>query len=153
MEYREALIAQVEEYYQKVVYPYNETTTNAMNDARKMGLFKKRDFGVHIRRFRSHMETAAAVKIAEILIPDEDTQAKLLWNQLCRSIDTFLQLCEKNIRFYEITDKKQYRGSGLVIREFKEAAEDMQLALKEAVLELELLDKTYQKYTADDSAK
>lgn len=154
-DYRQALIAQIEKYYQEVVYPYKETTTNAMKDARKLNLFKKRDFGVHIHRFQAHMETAAAMDISGIEeeIAGDDVAGKLLADQFSRSRRTFLQLCEANIEFYKVTDKKQYRGSGIVVKEFKAAAERMQEALKEAVLELDLLDKAYQKYAADDPAE
>lgn len=155
MEYRQSLIAQIEKYYQEVVYPYKETTTNAMKDARKLNLFKKRDFGGHIRRFQAHMETAAAIDISQIEpeIPGSDVAGKLLADQFSRSRKTFLQLCEANIHFYRVTDKKQYRGSGIVVKEFRDAADRMQDALKSAVLELELLDKAYQKYTADNPAE
>ena len=155
MDDRQALIALIERYYQEVVYPYKETTTNAMEDARKLSLFKKRDFGAHIRRFQAHMETAEAIDISQIepKIPGDDVAGKLLADQFSRSRKTFLQLCEANIQFYRVADKKQYRGSGIVVKEFKAAAERMQEALKEAVLELELLDKAYQKYAADEPAE
>lgn len=153
MDYREALTAQIERYYQEVVYPYKETTTNAMSDARKLSLFKKRDFGAHIRRFQAHMETAAAIDVSQIEIPGDDVAGKLLADQFLRSRRTFLRLCEANIEFYKVTDKKQYRGSGLIVKEFKAALERMQDALKDAVLELDLLDKAYQKYAADDPAE
>lgn len=154
-DYRKALIAQIEKYYQEVVYPYKETTTSAMKDARKLNLFKKRDFGVHIRRFQEHMETAADLDISDIesRISSEDVAGKLLADQFSRSRKTFLQLCEANIEFYRVTDKKQHRGSGIVVKEFKAAAERMQDALKAAVLELDLLDKAYQKYAADKPAE
>ncbi len=153
MDYREALIAQIERYYQEVVYPYKDTTTNAMTDARKLGLFKKRDFGVHIRKFQAHMETAAAIDVGQIEIPGDDVAGKLLADQFLRSRKTFLRLCEANIAFYKVADKKQYRGSGIVVKEFKDTLGRMQDALKEAVLELDLLDKAYQKYAAGDPAE
>ncbi len=154
-DYRQALMAQIEQYYQEVVYPYKETTTNAMKDARKLNLFKKRDFGAHIRRFEKHMETAEAMDISAVeqQISSDDVAGKLLADQFSRSRKTFLRLCEANIEFYKVTDKKQYRGSGIIVREFKEAAERMQEALKEAVLELDLLDKAYRKYAADKPAE
>ncbi|MGN0659180.1 MAG: hypothetical protein ACI4LA_06200 [Emergencia sp.] len=153
MDYRQELLQQIETYFTDVITPYKQTTTGAMQDARKLGLFKKRDFSGHISAFEKHKEAAEGVDISGIEISPGDVKAKLLADQFMRSRRSFMLLCEENMRFYEVTEKKQYRGSGVTVKQYTESFNKMQEVLKEAVTELDLLEKEYTEYARDNASE
>lgn len=149
MEYREALTQQVEKYYREIIEVYKNTTMEAMQDARKLGLFKKRSFRDHIANFQKHKEDAESLDISGIEIASYDVKAKLLADAFQRSVRSFIRLCEENMTFYDITEKKQYRGSGIKVKDYTESFNHLQQILQDAVVDLDALDNTYQQYNAD----
>lgn len=152
MDYRNELRRYVKRYYDEIVVVYKKTTTEAMADARKLSAFRKKDFSRHTAAFRQHIEDAEALDISGIEIPPEDVKSKLLADLFEKSIHSFIGMCEENIAFYDMTDRKQYRGSGITVKIYKEKADQMQKYLIEAVKDLDALDQAYQEYCADNFA-
>lgn len=150
MEYREAIIAQIERYYKEIIEVYKITTVSTMKDARKMGFFRKRSMQVHIEEYRKHLEDAKTIDVSNIQIPSYDAKAKMLVDGLQRSVRSFCNLCEENMKFSQVAEQRQYKNSGVGIEEFKSSYNSMQIALEQALVELGDLDKAYRQYTADD---
>lgn len=151
MEYKEALREQMEKYYD-ISGDYREATVLAMQDARKLGLFKKRDYGPHIQRFSHIIEELRKLDYHSIEIPEEDKDAVSFVELLDRSVISFIMLCEENIKFYEMTDRKQYRGSGVTVQLYAEQTQKMQQALSRAVEETSYLEQAYKEYFSGDFA-
>ncbi len=148
MDYRQILREQMEQYYQ-ITALYREITMDAAKDARKLGLFKKRDFAPHITAFRTCIADTRRLDIKRAEIPAEDEAAQNLAACFDRSVLSFVLLCEENIRFYELTDQKQYRGSGVTVKAYAECTNMLQNMLAGAVRELEKLETAYKEYFAD----
>lgn len=152
MEYKQMLSAQVDKYYSHVIMKYQITTAAAMKDGKRSGLFKKVDFSGHITNFQKHIDDAEKIDTSNIVIPPDDVEAKILDDCLNRSIHSFCILCEKCKLFYEVSDLKQRKGSGIRVSDYKEAYIEMNDALQTAVKDLQMLDKAYEKYNADNLA-
>lgn len=150
MDYREALQEQVEKYYHEILAEHGKTTVAAMKDGKKLGLFKKRDFSGHIAKFEQHKADAQALDVRDIEIPTDDVYAQNLAEAFLRSVTTFIMLCEDNIRFYDITERKQYKDSGVTVKNYTDAFQRMQTMLSAAVRDLEALDEAYKEYNADN---
>ena len=48
--------------------------------------------------------------------------------------------------FYEYNEKKQYRNKDFTIKEYGEAVNEMQEALRDAVVDSSVLEKSYKEY-------
>lgn len=149
MEYRKKLREEIDRYYRDILPVYQNTTAEAIKDAKKLGLFRKRDFSGHIGRFRKHMVDAQSLCV-DIAVPPEDARSRRLAEIFKKSVASFILLCDENIRFYTITEKKQYRDSGVTVKEYAESCNLMQNILARAVKDLDELDQAYQQYGAGD---
>lgn len=153
MDYREALIEQIGDYYEKVIEKYKYTTVSAMQTARKMSLFKKQEYSGHIENFRGHIKDALEISGKHVDVPESDPEGKELKEKFYKSIGSFCRLCETNIKFYRISDKKQYRDSGIGMKDYKLAYQVMEQVLAESVEELNELDKAYAKYAPENASR
>jgi len=153
MTYQEALITQIELYFHDIVEPYHGVTVEAMKKAKKLNLFKKTDFTVYIRQFEQFKEKALRLESMDIPIPEEDIETKLLAKDFRNSLLSFVMLCEANMVFYDWNQRKQYKDSGITVKGYTEVVNKMQDALKEAVLDLDFLERTYKKYRGDQPAQ
>ena len=153
MDYKEALCKQIEIYYNDIVQPYHEVTVPAMKAAKKVNLFRKTDYTGYIADFEKLKEKALRLESMDIPIPDEDIDSKLLAKDFRNSLLSFIILCDANIVFYDWNQRKQYPDSGVTVKGYTEVVNEMQEALKDAVLDLDFLDRTYKKYRGDQPAE
>jgi hypothetical protein len=153
MTYQEALITQIELYFHDIVEPYHEVTVEAMKKAKKLSLFKKTDFTVYIDAFAKFKEKALRLESMDIQVPETDIETKLLAKDFRSSLLSFVMLCDANMVFYDWNQRKQYKDSGITVKGYTEVVNKMQEALKEAVLDLDFLERTYKKYCADQPAE
>ena len=152
MDYRIALKQLIEEYRDGIMEIYQVTTTAAMKDAKKLGLFKKRKFGGYIENFRSHMEAARALNVDAIEIPETDEESRTLADLLKKSIQSFCLLCDLSVEFYEMAEKKQYKDSGISVEQYTKALGQMQRVLMRSLEDLNTLGQAYGEYHTDDIA-
>lgn len=152
MEYKQMLSAQVDKYYGQIIMKYQTTAAAAMQDGKRTGLFRKVDFSNHIENFQKHIEDVKKIDTSTIVIPPEDIKSDVLADCLNRSAESFCTLCEKCILFYDVSDKKQYKGSGIKVSDYKEAFIAMHDAIEAASKDLGILDKAYEEYNADNLA-
>lgn len=152
MDYKQALKEQMEAYYQ-ITASYRGITMDAAKAARKPGLFKKQDYTPYITGFRTCIADVRKLNLEKIEIPKDDKDAQNLAEFFNRSVLSFILLCEENVKFYEMTDRKQYRDSGVTVKSYAEAANMLQNMLAGAVRELEKLETAYKEYFADDFAQ
>ena len=134
MDYRIALKQLIEEYRDGIMEIYQVTTTAAMKDAKKLGLFKKRKFGGYIENFRSHMEAARALNVDAIEIPETDEESRTLADLLKKSIQSFCLLCD------------------LSVEQYTKALGQMQRVLMRSLEDLNTLGQAYGEYHTDDLA-
>ncbi|MGF6376667.1 hypothetical protein M2140_001744 [Clostridiales Family XIII bacterium PM5-7] len=151
MDYKLRLSALVDKYYGQIIMKYQGTTTAAMQKGRKMGLFKKVDFSEEINDFQKHIDDAEKIDTSTIDIPETDIKTMVLEDCLNNSIASFCVLCEKCKTFYDISDRKQYKGSGVNVSIYKEAFVAMQEAAKVAAEDVNVLDKAYEEFNAENS--
>ena len=154
MDYRETLLQEFERYQKELLPAYQVTTSAAMKDAKKLGLFKKKKFGGYIADFKSHMEAGMSqiAKLDLLEIPEEDEKSREVADALKKSLRSFCLLCDFNVQFYDMTEKKQYPGSGVTIKSYTKACDEMQSVLMRAVEDAAALEKAYEKYQTDDLA-
>lgn len=150
MDYNEALKQLVVEYRDGIMEIYQTTAGAAMKDAKKLGLFKKKDFSGYIEDFRRHMETAKALEVDAIEIPEADEEAQSIAALLKKSIESFCLLCDLSIEFYELADRKQYKDSGVTVEAYTRALGQMQQVLMRSLEDLNTLGQAYQQRYADN---
>ena len=153
MTYQEALCTQIELYYHDIVEPYHVVTVEAMKKAKRVNLFRKTDYTGYIAEFEKFKEKALRLESMDIPIPDEDVDTKLLAKDFRNSLLSFVMLCDANIVFYDWNQRKQYKDSGVTVKGYTEVVNNMQEVLKEAVLDLDFLDRAYKKYRGDEPAE
>ncbi len=153
MDYRIALKQLIEEYRDGILEIYQVTSPTAMKAAKKLGLFKKRAFGGYIESFRSHMETAKALDVDAIEIPETDEESKDLVELLKKSIGSFCLFCDLSIEFYEIAEKKQYKDGGVTVEQYTQALSQMQRVFMRSFEDLNNLGQGYDEYHTDDLAQ
>ena len=152
MDYRIALKQLIEEYRDGILEIYQVTSPTAMKDAKKLGLFKKRKFGSYIESFRSHMETAKALDVDAIEIPETDEESENLVELLRKSIESFCLFCDLSIEFYEIAEKKQYKDGGVTVEEYTQALSQMQRVLMRSFEDLNNLGQGYDAFQASQTS-
>lgn len=152
MDYRTALKQLIMEYRDGIMEIYQVTTTAAMKDAKKLGMFKKRSFGGHIDSFRSHMEDAKALDVDAIDIPEGDEESRNLADLMKKSIQSFCLLCDLSIEFYQMAERKQYKDSGVSVEQYTKALSQMQRVLMRSLEDLNNLGQAYGEYHTDDLA-
>lgn len=153
MDYRDALCKQIDLYFYDITAKYHETTVAAMQEVKKFRPFKKKDFSSYIAEFETYKEKALRLESMDIPVPDEDVESKMLAKDFRNSLLSFVVLCDANIVFYDWNQKKQYNEKGVTVKDYAEVVNDMQNALKEAVVDLDLLERAYKEYRADKPAQ
>lgn len=146
MNYQDALFKQIQIYKDEILPAYHETTVEGMRMARKLRLFKKIDFMKYVEAFEEHKANALKLEGMELRIPDELVDLKMLEKDFRRCLLSFVILCDANIVFYDFNEKKQYKNSGFDMKEYTEAVNNMKEALKEAVIDSDLLEKALAEY-------
>jgi len=153
MDYRDALRKQIQLYYEDIIPQYHVTTVAGMKAAKKLRLFKKVDFKGYIAEFQDYKERALKLESMDLRVPAEDVETKLLEKDFRNSLLSFVMLCDANIAFYDMNERKQYRNGGVNVHDYAEVVNEMQKALAEAVMDLDFLDKAYKEYCADNPAE
>lgn len=149
MDYRQALKEQMEQYYQ-LTLAYRQTTVDAMTELKRRSPFQKKDYSPYIQSFQKHKADAEKLEVKDIAIPESDEQFLTFAALLMRSITSFILLCEENVRFYDVTDRKQYRKNQVSLKEYADAGRSWQGVLEGAVKDLEKLEDAYKECYADD---
>ena len=70
-----------------------------------------------------------------------------------RCLLSFIILCDANIVFYDFNEKKQYKNSGFDMKAYTDAVSEMQQALRDAVVDTDLLERALQEYFGDQPAQ
>ena len=153
MNYEEALLKQIKIYIDEILPAYHMTTVEGMKMAKKLRLFKKIDFLKYARAFEEHKANALKLEAMELRIPEEMVDLRMLEKDFRKCLLSFVILCDANILFYELNEKKQYKNKDFTIKEYTEAVNDMQEALRDAVVEANILEKTYKEYLEDHAAQ
>ena len=146
MNYEEALLKQIDIYIDEILPAYHMTTVEGMKMAKKLRLFKKIDFMKYVKQFEEHKANALKLESMELRIPEELVDLRMLEKDFRKCLLSFVILCDANILFYELNEKKQYKNKDFTIKEYTEAVNDMQEALRDAVLESQILEKSYKEY-------
>ncbi len=148
MTYREALQQQMEAYYQ-ITTGYRTATMDATRLARKPGLFKKQDYSPYVQQFTKLAKDGETLNRKQLENLAETEEEKRIAELFSRNVISFILLCEENARFYELSDKKQYRKNGVTLQEYAECANRLQGILDGTVKELEKLEQAYKEYFSD----
>ena len=148
MNYEEALLKQIDIYIDEILPAYHMTTVEGMKMAKKFRLFKKIDFLKYANEFEQHKANALKLESMELRIPEELADLRMLEKDFRKCLLSFVILCDANILFYHLNEKKQYKNKDFTIKEYTEAVNDMQQALRDAVLESQILEKSYKEYLA-----
>ena len=135
MNYEEALLKQINIYIDEILPAYHMTTVEGMKMAKKLRLFKKIDFLKYAHAFEEHKANALKLEAMELRIPEEMVDLRMLEKDFRKCLLSFVILCDANILFYELNEKKQYKNKDFTIKEYTEAVNDMQEALRDAVVE------------------
>lgn len=151
MDHKQALKDLMETYYQ-ITLGYRKTTIEAMAENKRRAPFKKKDFSPYILRFSHHKEEAEKLDVKAVAIPEGDEKARELAELFERSVTSFILLCEENIRFYDIVDKKQYRRNKISLKEYTDSITRFDGVLSGAMRELEKLETAYKEYCGGDFA-
>ena len=146
MNYEEALLKQIEIYKDEILPAYHMTTVEGMRMAKKLRLFRKIDFMKYVHAFEEHKANALKLEAMELRIPEEMVDLKLLEKDFRRCLLSFVILCDANIVFYEFNEKKQYKNTDFEIKDYTAAVNEMQLALKDAVVDSDLLERSLAEY-------
>ena len=146
MDYQEALFKQIQIYRDEILPAYHETTVEGMKMAKKLRLFKKIDFMKYVDAFEEHKANALKLEAMDLRIPDELTELKLLEKDFRRCLLSFIILCDANIVFYDFNERKQYKDRGFDMKEYSEAVNEMQKALRDAVVDSDVLEQALNQY-------
>ena len=146
MDYQEALFKQIQIYRDEILPAYHETTVEGMKMAKKLRLFKKIDFMKYVDAFEEHKANALKLEAMDLRIPDELTELKLLEKDFRRCLLSFIILCDTNIVFYDFNERKQYKDRGFDMKEYSEAVNEMQKALRDAVVDSDVLEQALNEY-------
>ena len=144
MEYREELYAVVDKFFNEIVMPFGRTNAAGGELVKTVQLFGKKNYDEIIRRFEIHMEQTALLSMAEIAIPEDDADARMLREYFNQSRKTFMRLCETNMDFYGLQNRKSHR-QGATVKEFKEISLAVSLALNSARRDMNELENHYKK--------
>ncbi len=142
MEYREELYRVVDRFFNEVVMEFGRTNAMASERVKKFQPFQKKNYDDIIRRFEIHMEQTALLSMSDIGVPDEDDAAQKLRDDFQQCKKTFMRLCEVNMQFYDLQNRK-VRRQGATVKEFKEISLAVQLALNSARRDMNELENQY----------
>jgi hypothetical protein len=82
------------------------------------------------------------MSMSDIEIPAEDEAAQKLAADFAQCKKTFLRLCEVNMQFYDLQNRK-VRRQGATVKEFKEISLAVSLALNSARRDMNELENQY----------
>ena len=88
------------------------------------------------------MNQTALMSMSDIEIPAEDEAAQKLAADFAQCKKTFLRLCEVNMQFYDLQNRK-VRRQGATVKEFKEISLAVSLALNSARRDMNELENQY----------
>lgn len=142
MEYRDELYAVVDRFFNEVVMEFGRTNAMGGERVKKFQPFQKKNYDDIIRRFEIHMEQTALMGMTDIEIPEEDEEARKLKSDFYQCRKTFMRLCEVNMQFYELQNRK-IRREGATVKEFKEISLTVSLALNSARRDMNELENQY----------
>lgn len=151
MNYEEALLKQIDIYIEQILPAYHVTTVEGMKKAKKLRFFKKIDFMQYAQAFEEHKANALKLEAMELRIPEEMIELRMLEKDFRKCLLSFVILCDANIVFYELNERKQYKDRNFTVKEYGQAVSEMQEALREAVLDSSVLEKTYKEYLEEHS--
>ena len=142
MDYREELYGIVDRFFQNVVMEFGRTNAMGTELVKKFQPFRKKNYDDIIRRFEIHMEQTALMSVSEIRVPAEDEAAQKLCGDFLQCRKTFMRLCEVNIQFYDLQNRK-VRRQGATVKEFREISMAVSLALNSARRDMTELENQY----------
>ena len=149
MNYEEALLKQIDIYIDQILPAYHATTVEGMRMAKKLRFFKKYDFMKYVHAFEEHKANALKLESMELRIPEEMVELRMLEKDFRKCLLSFVILCDTNIVFYDLNERKQYKNKNFTVKEYGEAVNEMQEALRDAVMDSSVLEKTYKEYLAE----
>ena len=150
MDCRKDLIQCIEEYRDGILEIYQVTSPAAMKAAKKLGLFKKRSFDEYIESFQSHRETARALDVDAIELPEDDEESRSVVYLFKKSIESFCLLCDLSVEFYQLAERKQYKDSGVTVEQYTKALGRMQQVLMKSLEDINALGQAYEEYHTED---
>ena len=153
MNYEEALLKQIEIYKDEILPAYHETTVEGMKMAKKLRIFKKIDFTKYTGAFLEYKEKALKLESMELRIPEEMVELRMLEKDFRRCLLSFIILCDANVVFYDLNDRKQYKEGGVVMKEYTQAVNEMQQALRDAVVDSDILERALKEYMTNRKAE
>lgn len=142
MDYREELYNVVDRFFQDVVMEFGKTNAQGGERVKKFQPFQKKQYDDIIRRFEIHMEQTALMSMTDIAVPAEDEEALKLKDDFQQCKKTFMRLCETNIQFYDLQNRK-VRREGVGMKDFKEVSLAVQLSLNSARRDMNELENQY----------
>ena len=142
MEYREELYAVVDRFFQDVVMEFGRTNAMGSERVKKFKPFRKKNYDDIIRRFEIHMKQTALMTMSGIEVPADDEAAQKLAADFAQCKKTFMRLCEVNLQFYDLQNRK-VRRQGATVKEFKEVSLAVSLALNSARRDMTELENQY----------
>lgn len=142
MDYREELYAVTDRFFNDVVMEFGRTNAMGGERVKKFQPFQKKSYDDIIRRFEIHMKQTALMTMSDIDVPAEDEAAQKLLKDFSQCKKTFLRLCEVNIQFYDLQNRK-VRRQGATVKEFKEISMAVSLALNSARRDMNELENQY----------
>ena len=141
MAYTDELFRVVDEYFMEIIMPYGRTNAEAGEYLKKFKPFQKKNYDSYLQRFEKHKEEAEALTMANIAMPEEDTLAQELKEKFAQSQKTFVTLCERNVKFYDLQNR-------VTSEELKEIFVALQAILNSAMRDVTLLEDAYKELKA-----
>ena len=142
MAYTDELFRVVDEYFMEIIMPYGRTNAEAGEYLKKFKPFQKKNYDSYLQRFEKHKEEAEALTMANIAMPEEDTLAQELKEKFAQSQKTFVTLCERNVKFYDLQNRRAQRKR-VTSEELKEIFVALQAILNSAMRDVTLLEDAY----------
>ena len=155
MDYKDELKSIIDTYYKDILEEYKVTTTAATKDGKKLGLFRKVKYEGHIAGFEKHGADAKVLisRAEAVKVPEDDENGQDLKAKLEQSLDDFVELCDRNVEYYRIMDKKQRAGSGVTVDDFKLALAGANSGMITSVNSLRDLDLSLKVFNGELSAE
>ena len=147
MAYTDELFRVVDEYFMEIIMPYGRTNAEAGEYLKKFKPFQKKNYDSYLQRFEKHKEEAEALTMANIAMPEEDTLAQELKEKFAQSQKTFVTLCERNVKFYDLQNRRAQRKR-VTSEELKEIFVALQAILNSAMRDVTLLEDAYKELKA-----
>ena len=142
MEYREEMYRVIDRYFTEIIMNYGKTNSEAMQTVKKFQPFRKKNYDSFIARYEIHKKQAELLTMGSIIVPNHDEMAGKLTDAYDQSRKTFMRLCQRNIEFFTMQNKK-VRREELSVKEFREVSSGLQLTMNSAKRDMDLLEQIY----------